>query len=341
MTTASRQHRKSEGSRALNVHLLHPPPDPALSCLAEQLDPGVQLTTGADRIPSETHVLVHGRPSENLLEDCPQLRALIIPYAGVPAETRELLLRCCPMLPVYNLHHNAIAASELALALLLAAAKTLLPVDRAFRRGDWRSRYNGAPTLLLEGKTAVILGYGAIGKRISDVCSALGLNVHAVRRHPETPSPDSITIHGLDALHSMLPCADILIIALPLTDETTALLGARELARLPSSCVLVNVARGAIVDEEALYHALSTRSIAAAGIDVWYTYPKTADAQAETHPSRFPFYELDNVVMSPHRGGAFRLEELERRRMNDLAKSLNAMARDQAVPHRVDLHAGY
>ena len=341
MTTSATSLQQSEGSRALHVHVLHPPPDAAASHLISQLDPEIRLSSGPDHVPPTTHVLVHGRPSEQHLADCPHLRALIIPYAGVPAETRELLLRRRPTLPVYNLHHNAVAASELALALMLAAAKTLLPVDRAFRHGDWRSRYNGAPTLLLEGKTAVILGFGAIGKRISRFCGALGLTVHAIRRTVASAASEAASIHGLDALHSLLPCADILFIALPLTETTEGLLGAEELALLPSSCVLVNVARGAIVNEEALYQALSTGSLAAAGIDVWYMYPKTPEAQANTHPSHYPFNTLDNVVMSPHRGGAFRLEELEHRRMSDLAETLNAIARGQAVPHRVDLHAGY
>jgi phosphoglycerate dehydrogenase-like enzyme len=323
------------------VHILHPPPDDALSHLKDHVDPSIRITTGSEPLQPDVDVLVHGRPSAEQLAACPKLKALIIPYAGVPAETRKLLIEAHPTLAAYNLHHNAAAASELALALLFAAAKTLIPVDRRFREHDWRSRYDGAPTMLLDGKTAVILGFGAIGSRIATVCHALGMSVHAVRRHLGPASATQIQLHSIEELTDLLPQADVLCIALPLTAETEGLIGAAEIAKLPSSCVLVNIARGAIVDEGALYRALNEERIAAAGIDVWYNYPDTAESRANTPPSRFPFYELDNVVMSPHRGGAFRLEELERHRMTDLAHTLNAIARGKDVPHRVDIQAGY
>jgi len=320
---------------------VQPPPDDVLLHLSNLLDSVIDVTIGVDSLSADTNILVHGRPSQDQLMLCSKLNALIIPYAGVPAETRKLLMDYRSELPVYNLHHNAVAASEMAMALFLAAAKTLIPVDRKFRTHDWRSRYDGAPTMLLEGKTAVILGFGAIGSRLATMCLALGMNIHAVRRHTDQPFPKPIQLHGLDDLHSLLPSADALFIALPLTPETEGLIGREEMDLLPPSCVLVNIARGSIVNEEALYTALKEKRIAAAGIDVWYSYPRAPESRADTPPSRFPFHELDNVVMSPHRGGAFRLEELERRRMSDLAHTLNAFARGEDIPHRVDIRAGY
>ena len=332
---------RTESSRRLRVHIVQPPPDDVLLHLSNLLDPVIDVAVGVDSLSTDTSILVHGRPSQDQLMLCSKLNALIIPYAGVPAETRRLLMDSYRELPVYNLHHNAVAASELAIALFLAAAKTLIPVDRKLRTHDWRSRYNGAPTMLLEGKTAVILGFGAIGSHLTTMCLALGMNVHAVRRHTDQPRPELVQVHESDDLHNLMPIADALFIALPLTPETEGLIGREEMDLLPSSCVLVNIARGTIVDEEALYLSLREKRIAAAGIDVWYNYPRTPESRADTPPSRFPFHELDNVVMSPHRGGAFRLEELERRRMSDLAHTLNAFARGEEIPHRVDLEAGY
>lgn len=333
---------ESARSHPLRAHVLHPPPEGVLQHLFSLLDPNIVVTTGIESLDADTDVLVHGRPSPEQLALCSQLKALIIPYAGVPAETRNQLLETHPALPVYNLHHNAVSASELALALLLAAAKTVIPADRAFRAHDWRSRYDGAPTMLLNSKTAVILGFGAIGSRIATACHALGMHVHAVRRRVDpSHAAGPIEMHTLDELPSLLPLAEVLCIALPLTDETEGLIGATEINTLPARCVLVNIARGSIIEEEPLYLALKSGRITAAGLDVWYTYPRTPEAQANTPPSAFPFHELDNVVMSPHRGGAFRLQELERRRMEDLAHTLNAIARNEPVPHRVDLHAGY
>lgn len=326
----------------LHVHIAHPPPDDAIHFLEDDLEPGVEITCGPENAAPTAEVLVSGRPSREQLEACPDLRVLVIPYAGIPTKTRNLLLAEFPALEVYNLHHNAAAAAELAVSLLLAAAKAIVPADRAFRRHDWRSRYDGTPTVILEGKTALVLGLGAIGTRIAAVCRALGMDVHAVRRRPDLPHPPYVTVHQLDALQAiLLSRADALLIALPLTPETESLIGARELKLLRPSSVLVNVARGAIVDEEALYRAVSERRIAAAGIDVWYRYPSIPEERENTPPSRFPFHELDNVVMSPHRGGAYRMEELEEQRMRDLAVTLNAIVRGEPIPHRVDVHAGY
>jgi len=296
---------------------------------------------GSDRIPTELDVLVAGRPTKDLLVSQQRLRALIIPYAGVPAETRTLLLEHFQDLAVYNLHHNAVAASELAFALFLAAAKTLIPVDRTFRMHDWRSRYDGAPTLLLDGKTAVILGFGAIGRRIAASCKALGMHVHALRRTAKHETLDGIQVHPSKELAEILPLAHALFVALPLTPETEGMIGKREIGWLSPNCVLVNIARGKVIDEAALYAALRDQHLAAAGIDVWYEYPKSEASRANTPPSRFPFHELDNVVMSPHRGGAFLLEELEQRRMTDLAGTLNALSRGESPTHRVDVLAGY
>ncbi len=325
----------------VRVHIAHPPPEDAVRALEANVDSGVEITYGPEPAPPATEVLVAGRPSREQMRACPDLRALVVPYAGIPPETRDLLLAEYPALEVYNLHHNAAAAAELAVSLLLAAAKTLIPVDRTFRKHDWRSRYGGSPTVLLDGKTALVLGLGAIGTRIASVCHALGMDVHAVRRRTELPRPPFVAVHTPDELAAVLPRTDALVICLPLTPETDGLIGERELSLLPGSSVLVNIARGAIVDEEALYRALSEHRIAAAGIDVWYQYPPTAEDRANTPPSRFPFHELDNVVMSPHRGGAYRLQELEAERMHELAITLSAIARGEPVPHRVDVRAGY
>nr|MBC8366021.1 hydroxyacid dehydrogenase [bacterium] len=115
------------------------------------LDDRLSLSSG-DEVPdpADYEILVAGRPTETLLDASPSLRGLIIPYAGLPTETRRML-RERPQIAVHNLHHNSGPASELALALLLAAAKRVVPLDRRLRKGDWRPRYQGHPVLLLEG----------------------------------------------------------------------------------------------------------------------------------------------------------------------------------------------
>ncbi len=314
--------------------------------LRDLLDADVQLTFGPDvPAPAEYEVLVAGRPTREEVAASPRLRTLIIPWAGLPPSTRDLM-RDVPEVAVHNLHHNAVAAAEMAMALLLSAAKFLVPMDRALRRADWRPRYGPNPAVRLDGKTALILGYGAIGQRVGAACRGLGMDVVGIRRHPS--DADNVETHPSEVLHDLLPRADVLVITLPHTPETDGLIGTEELARLPPRAVLVNVARGPIVEQRALYEALRDGALHAAGLDVWYNYPSgkdagygAGDARAHTSPADYPFHELDNVVMSPHRAGGLHTEATERDRMEHLARLLNAAARGKMMPNRVDLELGY
>lgn len=312
--------------------------------LRKLLDPDVELSVGNGEAlpPAETEILIGGRPLREDLEACPDLRMLIVPYAGIPEATRELMLEY-PQVAVHNLHHNAAAAAELAIGLFLATAKRLIPADRALRTGDWSIRYADAGDLLLEDRTALILGLGAIGRRVARACRGLGMKALAVRRRPDLPllrADENVEVRGTDSLLALLPRADALFVTLPLTPATRGLLGERELALLPAGSILVNVARGPIFGEKALYDALSAGRIGA-GLDVWYNYPRDLDQRTSTFPSTYPFHELDNVVLSPHRGGAFNRPELETLRIEHLARLVNAAARAEVVANRVDVEAGY
>lgn len=326
----------------LHAHLTYPPDDETLAYLRGQLDDGIVITVG-EVVPEETEVdfiLVTGRPTEAQLQGSPNLRALIVPWAGIPDPTRELMARY-PHIPVHNLHHNAAPVAETALTLLLAAAKFTVPFDRSLRRNDWTIRYERpSPSVLLSGKTALILGYGAIGQRIARLCRALEMDVLAVRRHVNQTSDDfAQEIQPLAALPDLLPRAHALLISLPHTPETDGLIGMDELKGLKRPSLLVNIGRGPIVQQQALYEALRDGTLHAAGLDVWYNYPTDKSTRSQTPPANFPFHELDNVVISPHRGGM--TSETERLRMAHTAVLLNAAARGGPIPNRVDLQRGY
>ena len=108
---------------------------------------------------------------------------------------------------------------------------------------------------------------------------------------------------------------------------------------LPPGAELVNVGRGPIVDEAALYNALRNGTLHAAGLDVWYNYPADEAGRSHTLPSAYPFHELENVVMSPHRAG--HSSETETLRMGHLMVLLNAAARGEPMPNRLDVRVGY
>ncbi len=308
-----------------------------LHFLKELLDSNIDLTWEGEP-PPDYHILVAGRPDPGLLEGKPSLKRLIIPWAGVSSETRRLMMDY-PHIAVHNLHYNAAATAEMALALLLSAAKGLVVTDRAMRANDWQHRSRPDMSLQLEGMTALLVGYGAIGRRVGQALHALGVNVIAIRRNTDEVKSGDCLIYPAHALTDLLPKAHILVLTLPLTEETEGIIGKRELDLLPQGAILVNIGRGAIVDQQALYNALREGRLHGAGLDVWYNYPRDKSAEGDTPPADYPFSELDNIVMSPHRGGS--TLDADRNRSIQLADMLNAAARGEPVPNAVDLEAGY
>jgi phosphoglycerate dehydrogenase-like enzyme len=326
---------------ALKVHWITSSENTDLQRLRASLDPSISLQVGDQiALPEEIHILVTGFPERDQLIACSQLKALVIPFAGFPERTRQLMLDF-PHIAVYNLHHNAAPTAEMALALLLAAAKFIVPIDRTFRAHDWSPRYAPNPSITLEGKTALILGFGHIGQRVGRYCQALGMEVLAVRRQIDREILPGLRaeVYPPTMLPELLPRAHVLIITLPFTPATDGIIGATEIALLPPGALLVNVGRGRIIDQAALYPALRNGALLAAGLDVWYNYPTEPDMRQNTPPADYPFSELDNVVMSPHRGGdSINRESI---RITHLAALLNALQRGEPVENRVDVQAGY
>jgi phosphoglycerate dehydrogenase-like enzyme len=325
----------------LKVHWITSLEDVQLQLLRAGLDHSISLSVGEQVCEAgDLHVLVTGFPERDHLIACSNLQAVVIPFAGFPERTRRLMLDFTHI-TVYNLHHNAAPTAEMALALLLAAAKFIVPIDRTFRTHDWSPRYQSDPSITLDGKTVLILGFGHIGQRVGSYCQALGMQVLAIRRRPGRDILNGLraTVYPPHALLELLPQADVLLITLPFTPQTDGLIGAKELALLPQDALLVNVGRGRIVDQAALYQALKDGTILAAGLDVWYNYPSEPGTRQHTPPADYPFHELDNVVMSPHRGGDSTASEALR--MTHLASLLNALARSESVNNQVNVVAGY
>ncbi|MCA8916161.1 MAG: hydroxyacid dehydrogenase [Planctomycetes bacterium] len=318
----------------MRVHIQRKPETVALEALRAALADDIEVTFGDEPLPCT--VLVCGRPEREWIEALPGLQKLVIPFAGLPAATVDVM-REFPHVAVHNLHHNAAATAELAITLLLAAAKSVVPINAQLRSGDWSARGNMGRALQLDGRSALVLGYGAIGRRVARTCTVLGMKVRAVTRREHADSEHEL--HRPEALARLLPQADALVVCLPATTETEGLLGREQLELLPPSAIVVNVARGPIIDEAALFDVLKRRSIFAAGLDVWWNYPQSEQDWGSTLPSSQPFHELENVVMSPHRGG--HVSDTETQRMLALAELLNAVARGEQVPNQVDLAAGY
>ena len=326
----------------LSVHILKSSQTDAIDLLKRKLDPNVFVSAGGiGEIPIETSILVAGEPTIEMLNALPDLRSLIVPWAGVSPEVFEVM-RGFPRISIHNLHHNALPVAEYALALLLSAANAIVPVDHALRANDWRPRYTQTASTLISGKSLLILGYGNIGKALSKLLVGFNMTIMATRNSIDFEDTEGQThIFPANRLHDLLPKADFLVITLPLTASTKGVIGEKELSLLPPHAVFVNIGRGEIIDQAALYNILKTRPTMAAGIDVWYNYPKNESDRSNTPPSDYPLHELDNIVLSPHRAGSLNQKDIDVLRMTHLAGLLNQAARGKQMSNLVNPVKGY
>jgi phosphoglycerate dehydrogenase-like enzyme len=194
---------------------------------------------------------------------------------------------------------HGVPVAEHALAMMFYFARAFDQVEASRRAGRlWdRDRIACAPSPVSELVDSVvgIIGLGRIGRQVARRAKALGMQVWAVDRDPAAGTAgDTDRLFGPEDLTKVLAGSDYVVISVPHTRETDGLIGAPELAAMKEGAVLINVARGRIVDEEALIAALRARSIRGAGLDVYWDEPL---------PECSPLWELDNVCLTPHIGG--------------------------------------
>jgi phosphoglycerate dehydrogenase-like enzyme len=198
-------------------------------------------------------------------------------------------------------HEQAIA--EYVMSAILSRHIPLTDADARLRKGDW-TYWAGAPERVhgeIAGKTIGLLGFGHIGKAIAARAKAFEMTVHVANRSPVPNSALVDRAFTLDALGDFWGSADIIVVSVPLTEETRGIVGAEALAAMRPDAVVMNVGRGPTIDEQALYAALKDKRIGGAVIDTWYRYPSAGDSNPL--PSNQPFHELSNVLMTPHMSG--------------------------------------
>jgi D-3-phosphoglycerate dehydrogenase len=239
----------------------------------------------------------HSYFSADVLARCRTLRHIVFLGTGA-ASYIDLDAAARHGIKVHTIKgYGDISVAEHAIALMLSAARGIARMDRTVRAGAW-DKIEGVQ---LAGRTLGVIGLGGIGREVARIGAGIGMTVIAWNR---TPQPDATV--PLVALDELLARADVLSLHLGLNDATRGFLDAARLARLKPGCILINTARGALVDEAALVRALETGRLAHAGLDVFETEPLPAD---------HPLIRLDNVTLCPHAGfltGEAALELLRR-----------------------------
>jgi len=197
---------------------------------------------------------------------------------------------------------NARAVSDHAMALILALFRRIPEARDNQAKRFWRGMIGDLARREdeLAGKTLLVIGLGRIGGRLARLAKAFEMTVLGIRANPASGAEGAHEVHGLAALPALLPRADIVALTCPLTPETTGLIGVEALGRMKPGAILVNVARGRVVDTPALVAALEAGRLAGAALDV---------TEPEPLPAESPLWAMPNVLITPHTGGETRAYE--------------------------------
>lgn len=270
---------------------------------------------------SAADVIVGNYLTEGMARSAQNARLLQAPNAGIDAFRTDLL---APGTTVANAYFHGPAIGEYVVMMVLVHSRDLLNLDARFRKGIWDGSWTAGevPGAEVLGKSLGLVGYGTIGREVADRARALGMHIKVISAHPPKRKPQGVDFwKGPAALPQLLKESDFVVLACPLNKDTRGLVGPREFEQMKRSAFLINVARGAVVEEEALYRALKERRITGAAIDVWYRYP--ADDKP-FRPSRFPFHKLPNLVMTPHVSGW--MLGTRQKRLQLVAENINRLA---------------
>jgi len=253
-----------------------------------------------------------------------QLRLIQVQSAGVDFMLcRELNESPAELCTASGIHAETIAEHVLGLMLALVRKFPQTILNQA------RMQWEVFEPQLLHKKCIGILGFGSIGQAIGERAKSFGMHVIGMRKHP-APSPGADEVWPNERLDELLQVVDHLVIAIPLTPETKGLLSREKLSLLKPSAYVYNIARGTIVDEEALVEMLSTGKLAGAGLDVFYEEPL---------PANHPLWTLGNVIVTPHSAG--QLPDYRARAFQIFLENLRRLRDNQPLINAVNKKAGY
>ena len=225
-------------------------------------------------------------------------------------------------------HETAIA--EYVIMVWLALHHRLFGISGEFReRASWRSSWveSGVPHGEVRGSTLGIVGYGRVGREVARRAAPFDVRILAANRTPRQPDPGVERVYPLAELDRMLPECDAVALCTALGPETTGLIDAHRLGLMKPTAFLINIARGPVIEEDALYAALRDGKLGGAALDVWWQYPTAAEPNRRG--SRHPFHELPGVIVTPHNSGW--TQGMVRRRWDEIADNIRRFARGEPL----------
>lgn len=243
---------------------------------------------------AEADAAVAWRLDPRLWQGSRRLRWIHCPSAAVhQLLSPELIASDVVVTNGASVHAAVVAEHGLALMLALARGLPQAVHDQAARR--WQPQRSAPALTRLEGATVLLVGLGHIGRALAPRLEALGMRVVGVRRRPGGPVPGCAEVHPVEALETLLPRGDYVVLAVPAIDATAALFGAEQLARLRPTARLINLGRGTALDEVALVEALRAGRVDAAALDVFAREPIPQDS---------PLWTCERLLITPHTAGA-------------------------------------
>lgn len=289
-------------------------------------------------LAAQADIIIGWRPTAALLDAAHCCRIFINPGAGVQHCAHLFAQRDITLI---NGHGNAGFTAQHAVALLLSLTNKIVVHHEAMQAGQWRMGDSLAASIPLRNRHIGLLGYGHVNTLVHRFLSGFDCQFSLCNRSgtlsriPPTP----VTTYATHQLHQFLSTIDILIACIPATEQTNGMIGETELELLGSSGLLVTIARGSVIQEEALFNALTRNTISAAAIDVWYNYSPAEDAEGRRYPFHKPFHTLSNVILSPHRA-ASPFSDLAR--WDEVIENITRFHNgDESLLNVVDIDAGY
>lgn len=288
----------------------------------------------------DADIIASGRVSDEYIRAAKSLKLIQAFGAGIDKIGRESVLERGDVI-VCNNHVNAEEVAEYTIMLLLASAKHIRHSDSNIRKGDWKYAWGGPlPNIELRGRKCLIIGLGNIGTEIAKRLRGFNVQLHAATRSGKVRTPELVErVVRITDILEILPTIDFVILSLPLTEESRNLVGSEFLKAMKRDALFVNISRGEIVDERALYTALSENQIGGAAIDVWWDYPKQWGGSGKLPSEKYPFHELDNVILSPHR--AAYSENIMRDQINFVGENILRFIKGNEPLNQVDMELGY